>query len=422
MRAEVIAVGDELTSGQRVDTNSAWLSQQLTDLGVRLLYHTTVGDCLLASVAALRVASQRVDVVVCTGGLGPTADDLTRQALAEASGRPLRLDQGVLEHIRGLFARRGRSMPPSNDVQAMFPEGSHVIANPHGTAPGIDLEIASTVGRTCRVFALPGVPAEMRQMWHQTVQPRLLAAGAGQRTIRHRQIHCFGVGESQLEQMLPDLIRRGRTPSVGITAHQATITLRISAEGADTPSCDAAMQETVQTIYGCLGELVFGEQDDQLQDAVTYQLQQQGSTLATAESGTQGLIAHWLASTASAVPVYKGGLVACSGAGLWRLMTGGSCPDVADGWLTAQRQGDWTGDMARRLRQVMQTDYALVVGPPESPTDAGIPTVMHISLATAGEVSHISHRLVAHPDIVVPWAAKQALDWLRLHLIRRGRT
>ena len=169
MHAEIIAIGDEITSGQLLDTNTQWLSQRLEELGVRVLYHSTVGDELAPCVEVFRQAIDRADVVVATGGLGPTADDLTREALAEATGRPLQLDADALEHIRAMFARRKRPMPPQNELQAMFPAGSRVVRNPHGTAPGIDLEVPRAGRSPCRIICLPGVPAEMVEMWHDSV-------------------------------------------------------------------------------------------------------------------------------------------------------------------------------------------------------------------------------------------------------------
>ena len=141
MNGEILAIGDEITSGQLLDTNSHWLSQRLEELGVRVHYHATVGDELEPIADAFRQAIGRADVVLATGGLGPTADDLTRDALARAADRPLVLDPPSLEHVRRLFARRGRPMPPQNEIQAMFPAGSRVIPNPHGTAPGIALAV-----------------------------------------------------------------------------------------------------------------------------------------------------------------------------------------------------------------------------------------------------------------------------------------
>ncbi len=238
--AEIISIGDELASGERLDTNSQWLSQRLAELGIHTLYHTTVADDLEANVAVFRLALERADIIVATGGLGPTADDLTRDAIAAAIGAELYLDQPSLDHIRGLFARHNREMPQRNVLQAKFPVGSRPIFNPGGTAPGILLEHERPERPACLLFALPGVPAEMREMFFATVGPAVVATLDQPRTIRHRRIKCFGAGESQVEAMLPDLIRRGREPSVGITVHEATITLRITAAGRTADECLAA--------------------------------------------------------------------------------------------------------------------------------------------------------------------------------------
>ena len=171
MPAEIIAIGDELTSGQRLDTNSQWLSERLGELGVPVAFHTTVGDDLEDNVAVFRTAIDRADIVVATGGLGPTADDLTREAIAAAAGVELVQDDAALAHIRNLFARRSREMPERNMLQAQFPRGSRVVPNPHGTAPGIDLTVPRSCGPPCRVFALPGVPAEMFAMWNDNRRP-----------------------------------------------------------------------------------------------------------------------------------------------------------------------------------------------------------------------------------------------------------
>src|SRR5208283_2882282 len=157
MNAEVLAIGDEITGGQLLDTNSQWLSQRLGESGIRVLYHSTVGDELEPCIDVFRRAIQRADLVISTGGLGPTADDLTREALAAAVDRPLMIVPEALEHIRRLFAGRKREMPKSNELQANFPEGSRVVPNPHGTAPGIDLYIPRGGGEGCRFLALPGV-------------------------------------------------------------------------------------------------------------------------------------------------------------------------------------------------------------------------------------------------------------------------
>ena len=179
MHAEIIAIGDEIISGLHLDTNSPWLSQRLEELGVRVLYHSTAADELEPCVDVFRKAIERADIVISTSGLGPTADDLTRDAMAQATDRQLVLYPEALEHIRCLFARRKRGMPPQNQVQAMFPAGSRMIPNPHGTAPGIDLEVPRLGKTPCHFFALPGVPAEMFEMWKNTLMQEISAMAAG---------------------------------------------------------------------------------------------------------------------------------------------------------------------------------------------------------------------------------------------------
>ena len=204
MHAEILPIGDEIVSGQIVDTNSPWLSARLEELGVHVLYHTSVGDEIDPLADTFRLAIARSDIVISTGGLGPTADDLTRPALAKAVGRKLVVDPQALEYLRQMFARRKRPMPKSNEVQAQFPEGSRIVRNPNGTAPGIELDAPRPNGKTCRVVCLPGVPAEMKEMWHDSVAERLRQFGAGKRLIRRKLIKCFGAGESQMEAMLPE--------------------------------------------------------------------------------------------------------------------------------------------------------------------------------------------------------------------------
>ena len=416
MLAEVISIGDELASGERLDTNSQWLSQRLAELGVAVQYHTTVADDLPANIAVLRQAAARADIIVASGGLGPTADDLTREALAGMLGVPLELDAASLEYIRALFAHRKREMPERNAVQAMFPRGSRVIPNPHGTAPGIDLTVPPPLGRPSRVFALPGVPAEMKEMWQANVVPRLIEHGAGQEIIRHRRIKCFGVGESDLEQMLPDLIRRGREPSVGITVHAATITLRITAHGRSPEECAALMAPTEATILDCLGSLVFGYEDDELQDAVVRLLADRRQTLATVEWGTAGLLARWLGDVPGSDAVYRGGLT-----------VNGFCPigtllPLPDNII--ETHGEISGESAAALasgcRQQFGADYGLAIGKFPIFDPACEPLSYYFALASADGVTVRSSPFAAHPSILKARAGKQALNLLRLRLIDRA--
>ena len=385
MRAEIISIGDELTTGQRLDTNSQWLAERLLEIGVSVAFHTTVGDQLADNVLVFRQACERADIVVVTGGLGPTADDLTRQALADVAGVELVQDDASLAHIKALFARRKREMPPSNIIQAQFPRGSKPIHNPNGSAPGIDIAIPRVVGQPARVFALPGVPAEMKEMWAATVGPAIQEHIGVKKVIAHHRIKCFGVGESDLEAMLPDIIARNRYPLVGITVHQATITLRITAEGETIEAARAAMRPTIDTIHQCLGDLIFGYEDDELQDVVVRLLNEQNKTVIVDEWATGGLVALWLAQ--------------CESNGAFKI---GHIHTNVDGWK--ETESDRTSGV----------DFHLVIGPPNESRN------VVVNLIAGEQKIRKEFSFVGHPEILKPRMAKAALNLLRLHLLGKA--
>lgn len=413
MRAEVISIGDEMTSGQRLDTNSQWLSRQLGDLGIRVLYHTTVGDEIEANVEVFRRATERADVVISTGGLGPTADDLTREALATMANVSLYLDEPSLASIQKLFALRKRPMPERNRVQALFPEGMRPIPNPHGTAPGIEGHLKFPQGREAHLYALPGVPAEMREMWQGSVQPSLEKIQGARQVIRHRCIKCFGVGESDLEQMLPDMIRRGRLPTVGITVSLATISLRISCHGPSDEACREMMEPTLGIIRETLGDLVFGEEEDELEHVVLRSLADQGKSLAVVESGTSGLLSHWLNAAPPHIgKAYRGSIVLGPGQTPPWSSTSVGPVHVEDDPSTAS---EW----AEAVRDLFQADYGLALGP--WPRESGDLAAAPVPFAVASLEQTIrrSATTAGHPDILQARIAKQALNLLRLTLLGR---
>ncbi len=415
MQAEIISIGDELTCGKILDTNAQWLSVELADLGVTTLYHSTVGDELEPIVDVLRIASNRADLLILTGGLGPTADDLTRQAVADSVGVPLVKDEALLEQIRSLFQRRGREMPPSNEMQAFLPQGAIAIHNPHGTAPGIDLSVKRNEnsgkpepqvparGRLdeFRILAFPGVPAEMKEMWiasgRNLVQEMLNRYRNEKLVLRFRTIHCFGAGESQIEAMLPDIVNRKHSPRVGITADRGTITLRIAAEAKTEAECETIMEPTAATIYAKLGDLIFGEGTDRLQDVVCRKLNKSGKTLAVVESGTRGLLSDAVAASPEANECFVGGLV------------------------VHPHRKTTAEEMIKTARTVFKADYFLLVGPyPMGAPDRQRCDEVFIALADGRNdkeplptLAWEVHRFAGHPDIIDDLFVKRTLSLLR---------
>ncbi|MCH7987884.1 MAG: CinA family nicotinamide mononucleotide deamidase-related protein [Planctomycetes bacterium] len=413
MHAEIIAIGTELTSGAKLDSNSQWLSLELADVGIPVHYHSTVADDQSAMVAVMREAVNRSDLVLITGGLGPTLDDLTRQALAELTQTKLVLHEPSLEFIKSMFARRNRAMAKRNEIQAMFPEGSVPIPNLRGTAPGIWMEIPRKSSDTpAKLAAMPGVPSEMKHMFHEQVLQKL---PDGERVIRRARVNCFGIGESDAEQQLGDLTARNRDPEVGITVHEATITLRITAHGNSVKECDDKIAATKKIIHQRMGQLVFGEEDEELEQIVIRLLKEKGFTLATAESGTGGLLAHRLTEVDEFQNNYLGGVVAPTSQSKRDLL------HVEPGVLETNGpiSSETAEEMAVGCRKLFNSDFAISVteyprfDPDDTQSDA---PVAYIALAGEGLLEIRKQTLLGDPAIIKSRTAKAALNLLRLHL------
>ena len=397
MQAEIIAIGTELTSGEKLDTNSQWLSLQLADLGIPVLFHTTVADSMAANLQALQLAVERTDVVLITGGLGPTLDDLTRDVLAQLAGVDLELDAASLSQLEDFFRGRGRTMPERNRIQAMFPQGSLPLLNPIGTAPGVWMELPRAGRNPCLIAAMPGVPSEMYRMFFEQVRPRL---PGGQRIIRRARINCFGIGESQTEELLGELTARGRDPEVGITAHEATITLRIVANGATEEECQQKIAAVSREARERLGDYVYGVEDEKLEDVVLKLLHERGETITTIEVATGGQMAGRFYSASERLQqrdIVKGSLVLTTG---------------LDGLAQA----------AQLRQQETGADYVLAIGPESTDLTQDRPTtVIDILLLGHGQTKQHSLTWNGNPAIRITRAAKTALDMLRHRLLEASR-
>lgn len=412
MKAEVIAIGSELTSGQKLDTNSQWLSLRLGEIGVGVRFHTTLADDLSQNVEAMRIAARRAELVIVSGGLGPTQDDLTREALATLAGVALVEDDACLAAIRAFFERRNRAMPARNRVQALLPEGAEALPNPAGTAPGIWMKVGTTL-----FVALPGVPGELKAMFEAEVVPRLRATGRLGSVIAHRVINLFGKGESEIESEALDLTARGRRPEVGITASDATISFRVSCDGPTREAALAELEPTCQLIYERFGDLIVGEGDVDVVQALALELERAGGTLAVAESCTGGLIAKLLTDIPGISAHFLGGVVSYSNA--LKVDFLGVPAELIErhGAVSAEVAESMACGVRLRTGASVGLSVTGIAGPGGGSVEKPVGLV-YVGLGTSAGTQHRKLLLGAEQprSIIRRRAAKHALNWVRLFL------
>jgi nicotinamide-nucleotide amidase len=399
MHAEIVVTGSEILLGKLVDTNSAYLAGRLQDVGIPVHYISAVGDDEARVAATLRAALARATLVITTGGLGPTVDDVTREAVAAATGRPLGLDERLLAQIAEFFERIGRTMTENNRRQAYLPAGALALENPVGTAPAF---IVEAEGAT--LISLPGVPREMKYLMEQSVLPYLRRRFGGNQIIRSRTLHTASLGESLLDSRLGDELLRCTNPSVGLNARAGQVDVRLTATAPDEAACEALIAPLEARVRERLGSAVYGADEDTLERVVLAGLAARGQTLATAEAGTRGQLAGRLASAAGSAAIFRSGRVASLVASLAAELELALAPATSGDTLAEVRA------LAERLRAATAADYALVVSVSPEPVE------LAWALAGPGRLESLGRPFRQSAEYAGDWASVMALDTLRRRL------
>ncbi|MCB9858067.1 MAG: competence/damage-inducible protein A [Phycisphaerales bacterium] len=415
MIAQLISIGNEITSGQTVDTNSAWLAQRLAEFGVPCVRHQTIADEIEPIRHAIDDAAGRSDLVIITGGLGPTPDDLTRQALADAMGVELEFHEPSLQHIEAYFAQRKRRMHEGNRQQAYLPAGSDALHNERGTAPGIRARL-----HNADIYCVPGVPSEMRDMFAVHIRPQLEKQSGGS-AMRIGILRTIGVSESEIGERLKDLMRRDRNPTVGTSAADLVISIRVVAHGPTRDIAQSSLDADLSEIRVRLGNVIFGENDDTVESAVGKLLIERQLTIATAESCTGGLVAKRLTDLPGSSAYLRSGFITYANESKTDLL-GVPASLIAEHGAVSESVAK---AMAENCRTRSRTDIALSTTGIAGPT-GGTPTkpvgLVYVGIATTDETVVKELRLGDNitRDQVRERTVRILLNMLRLRLLRRA--
>ncbi|MEM7024612.1 MAG: CinA family nicotinamide mononucleotide deamidase-related protein [Pseudomonadota bacterium] len=409
MRCEVVAIGTELLLGQIVDTNSSWMGEQLALAGIDSHFQTKVGDNQDRIVGCIRLALERADAVILCGGLGPTQDDITREAIAEIMGVRLIRDHAMGERIRALFESRGRHMTANNLRQADVPEGAWAIPEMPGTAPGLVCPLGDKV-----IYAVPGVPYEMRMMLSGTVLPDLQRRAGVSAVIRSRVLRTWGQTESGLAEMLAERITELDELGNPTIAFQASgiegLKVRLTAKAADQDAANAILAEEEARARAILGDFVFGVDDQTMESAVIDGLRTRGLTLAIAETLTGGLMGARIAALPDPSDVYRGGSI---------LFSNDTHRHLSEGQGTETPSEAKAAALAKAIRERMSSDVGLasvgVAGPDE--VDGLAVGTVFLGLATDDLVTSERVHLPGDANRVRQYSVISLLNLLRRRLL-----
>ncbi|WP_027417893.1 competence/damage-inducible protein A [Aneurinibacillus terranovensis] len=304
MKAEIIAVGTELLLGQIVNTNAQFLSRKLAEIGIDMYYHTVVGDNAERLRAVTEQALTRSDLIIFTGGLGPTKDDLTKETVARVLGRPLVQDQKAMERIEAYFVQRKQIMTENNRKQALVVEGSRVLPNNHGMAPGMAIPYGER-----QIMMFPGPPRELYPMFDTYGFPYLLSLLSEKQIVHSKVLRFFGIGESALEEKLMDLIDRQTNPTIAPLASEAEVTIRLTAKSATAQEAESLISAVEREIEQRVGEFIYGYNGDSLASVLVGKMREYGKTAAFAESITGGLVSHMITSVPGSSHSLNGSII-----------------------------------------------------------------------------------------------------------------
>lgn len=415
--AEIISVGTELLLGEILNTNAQFLAQELARLGIPHYYQTVVGDNILRFQKALAIACERSRLLIFTGGLGPTPDDLTTEAIADFFQVPLIERAEILDDIAQKFAQRGRVMSPSNRKQALLPQGADILPNPTGSAPGMLWQ--PRPGLTLMTF--PGVPSEMKIMWHQTAVPFLRRQGWGQATIYSRTLRFWGIAESSLAEKAAAQLQL-TNPTVAPYAGKGEVRLRISAKAATEAEAIALIQPVEQQLRDLTGLDCYGTNEDSLASVLGDLLKQRGQTLAVAESCTGGGLGELITTVPGSSAYFKGGIIAYDNQVKIDLL-GVRDADLASQGAVSDAVAQ---QMAVGVRQRLGTTWGLSITGIAGP-DGGTPTkpvgLVYIGLAGPSDEAESQRYLFgSRGRELIRWLSScSALDWLRRKLLLLSR-
>jgi nicotinamide-nucleotide amidase len=411
VKIATLSIGDELLCGEIVDTNAPFIAARLCAIGLKVQRHLAVGDAEQDIIAAIRTLAGQSDAVIVTGGLGPTSDDVTARAAAEATGRPLVLNGEALAHLGGFVEKLGRNLHPSNDKQALLPAEATLIPNPTGTACGFSL-----LYQGCTLFFLPGVPSEMARMLDETVIPGIRKRCPERRVILTRVLKVFGPSEAKVDALLTGVAEPGSPLTLAFRVVFPEILVKLRAEGDDERHTAAVLAAACRTARERLGGSIFAEDGETIDSVVAALLRAKGATLSLAESCTGGLVAKRITDISGSSAYFLEGAVTYADAAKTRVL--GVSPELL------QEKGAVSAEVARAMAEGMRrrsgSDLALAVtgiaGPAGGSEEKPVGTV-YIALADRAGCQAEGYRFFGNREEIRTITAFTALDRLRRHLL-----